>query len=126
MVQNYDGHINISAADVAFAITAFLCESSKDLEDLKVSKDSFFEAYDAIQRTELLLRGVALAITFQKQLIDQGCSLLISRKVTCPGPFRYVILDSPTTNQITHPLSLTKLANFLMEAYVVCNFDTEN
>lgn len=88
-----------------------------------VSDDSFWKAYDSlkIDRAETLKEGIQSAIRIQEQILDRVSFILQQKRVICPGPFRYALLDNLSGQHtiFSSPLALLKLAHFLREAYQV-------
>jgi len=123
----------LSATDVVYAVTA-LIESGLD--------DAFWTAYSALSgfvfllalvcffvcsQTELINRGkahfevmmdgIALAIKMQRDIVVQAAGMISSHAVVLTGPLRYAILsESALLPRFVHPLALSKLAHFVMDA----------
>lgn len=80
---------------------------------------NFWRAYDAlhIQNEALLKRGLVASIEVQRALIRQGISLIENRDIVPTGPFRHAIISdsSPDIEYFVNPLTLTKLANFIVD-----------
>jgi hypothetical protein len=67
-----------------------------------------------------LREGIRMSIDLQKSIIAHASAALVQRKIMCPGPFRYAILDQvPASGILSQPLSMIKLACLTMDAYHV-------
>ena len=65
-------------------------------------------------------RGIENAIDLQKAIVRQGAWLLDNRTIVHTGPFRYAFLNQSADQQrFTHPLTLLKLALFLLDTIKV-------
>ncbi|KAI5069918.1 hypothetical protein GOP47_0014261 [Adiantum capillus-veneris] len=105
----------VSAADVVYGVTALL-ESWGGSHH----SDHFWNAYKALSLNNLedLQIGMQRAISTQRATLRQG-SLAITKKgyIKSARGFRWLKLeDSSDAELLAHPLSLTKLCYFLMDA----------
>ncbi|XP_070572365.1 cell division control protein 45 homolog [Ptychodera flava] len=106
------------AADVVHAVGAILESVDKD----KTAEQKFLRAYDSLARKNLdyLLSGLDAA---KKQLIaimEQVRTLLDMNHVICAGPFLYAYIQGGSADAqfFSHPICLTMLARFTLEAYI--------
>ncbi|CAI7877800.1 unnamed protein product, partial [Closterium sp. NIES-53] len=131
--HRYNGYkFHVSASDVVYGITALLESHSPALTGLAGgdngtahahTNDSFWTALSALHLRgwKQLEEGMDLAIRMQAALVRQG-SLAIAKKgairSTCGRHrFRYMLLDDHSDARlIAHPLALTRLLLFLMDA----------
>ncbi|MCO5574551.1 hypothetical protein L7F22_028339 [Adiantum nelumboides] len=105
----------VSAADVVYGVTALL-ESWGDSHH----SDHFWNAYKALLLNNLedLQMGMQRAISMQRATLRQG-SLAITKKgyIKSARGFRWLKLeDGSDAELLAHPLSLTKLCYFFMDA----------
>ncbi|CEO97713.1 Cell division control protein 45 [Plasmodiophora brassicae] len=118
--QFADGLV-VAAADMALAVSALLESHSVDAEGAVASWESnFWRAHDSMKscNVHVTQRGLQLAVELQQEITRSGHSLLIKKAVKSTGQFRLCVLDSPGRHVIfTHPLALSKLAFFLIDAY---------
>ncbi|KAI9320750.1 CDC45 family [Dichotomocladium elegans] len=98
---------------------------------------NFYTAYDAINNVEGLHHGVELCMKIQKAVVRQGTAILDKKASKIVKNFRVVIMrDGPDLPLFQHPLTLSKLALFLTDAYrehasknmpfVISSFDEEH
>ena len=93
------------------------------MEDYQTQKiENFWAAYNSlnIKNTDFINCGISLSKELQKGLISQGTNIITSKKVIPCTHFRYSIINTDVLSEIKifqHPLSLQKLALFIMEAY---------
>ncbi|CAI5505460.1 unnamed protein product, partial [Closterium sp. Naga37s-1] len=131
--HRYNGYkFHVSASDVVYGITALLESHSPAPTGLAPgdngaahahTNDSFWTALSALHLRgwKQLEEGMDLAIRMQAALVRQG-SLAIAKKgairSTCGRHrFRYMLLDDHSDARlIAHPLALTRLLLFLMDA----------
>ncbi|CAI5518854.1 unnamed protein product, partial [Closterium sp. Naga37s-1] len=131
--HRYNGYkFHVSASDVVYGITALLESHSPAPTGLAGgdngaahahTNDSFWTALSALHLRgwQQLEEGMDLAIRMQAALVRQG-SLAIAKKgairSTCGRHrFRYMLLDDHSDARlIAHPLALTRLLLFLMDA----------
>eukprot|EP01094_Clydonella_sp_ATCC50884_P030141 TRINITY_DN9716_c0_g1_i2.p1 TRINITY_DN9716_c0_g1~~TRINITY_DN9716_c0_g1_i2.p1 ORF type:complete len:345 (-),score=105.94 TRINITY_DN9716_c0_g1_i2:102-1136(-) len=79
---------------------------------------NFWEAYESLSCSDWdqVEKGIENAIELQKAIVRQGAWLLDNRTIVHTGPFRYAVLnDSADQHRFTHPLTLLKLALFLLD-----------
>eukprot|EP00250_Pteridium_aquilinum_P005165 c15300_g1_i1 orf=141-1943(-) len=105
----------VSAADVVYGVTALLESWGGNHQS-----DHFWSAYKALSLNNLddLQLGMQRAISIQRATLRQG-SLAITKKgyIKSARGFRWLKLeDSSDAELLAHPLSLTKLCYFLMDA----------
>jgi cell division control protein 45 len=84
--------------------------------------DHFWASYDllSLKSTEFFRISLDLAIQFQKALVSNGTSIIDKKSITPSKHFRYSIINTDTSEEIKyfqHPLSLEKLALFVMDTY---------
>ncbi len=83
---------------------------------------------------DLLQQGIHLAIHFQKSLVEMGVAIIEKKLVTTLTGFQLAVLkgegwgqqeakDIVTVSFAKSPIHLTRLADFLMEAFMV-SFDS--
>ena len=95
-------------------------ENNKALKAHKY--DHFWASYDilSLKRTNLIKVSIDLAIQFQKALVSNGTAIIDKKSITPSKHFRYSIINTDNTEEIKyfqHPLSLEKLALFVMDTY---------
>jgi cell division control protein 45 len=125
-MRQYDTTTQISAADVAFALTALLekCkpqnQDEKENEDDNVWEENFHFAYGALSsRTFTKLRhGLDESIRLAEAIVEEGVSIIKQRKYTSfGGLFRSVMIeDSNHLDLLSQPMASSKLALFLVDA----------
>lgn len=65
--------------------------------------------------------GLYLCMALQRAIVRQGTSLIDKQNIKTLKTFRWAIIrDGPDLSIFTHPLTLSKLALFLVDAYRVC------
>lgn len=83
---------------------------------------NFYTAYDALgmEEPDLLLHGLKLCMKIQKVVVEQGTDILVKKMAKSLKNFRFVnIRNSADLPIFQHPLTLGKLASFLIDAYRV-------
>ncbi|KAI9257527.1 DNA replication pre-initiation complex subunit Cdc45 [Helicostylum pulchrum] len=81
---------------------------------------NFYTAYDALNGSspDSILRGLKLCMRTQKAIVRQGTAIIDKRMAKLLNNFRFVnIRNGPDLSIFQHPLTLTKLALFLTDAY---------
>lgn len=81
---------------------------------------NFWRAYDAISHrsSDLFDEGIRAAVQLQRTVVQQGSGLIEKKAVVSTGLFRYTIMDdAQELAAFSHPLTLSKLAVFLADAY---------
>ncbi|KAJ8663622.1 hypothetical protein O0I10_000868 [Lichtheimia ornata] len=79
---------------------------------------NFYTAYDATNNVEGLQHGIDLCMKIQKAVVRQGTAILDKKASKVIKNFRVVIMrDGPDLPLFQHPLTLSKLALFLTDAY---------
>ncbi|KAL6070209.1 DNA replication initiation factor cdc45 [Balamuthia mandrillaris] len=89
-------------------------------------QQNFWDAFDALavqpnpsqafELERLNLKGIETAIELEKAVIRQGAAIIEKKIIVQAGPLRYLLLkQTPDLHFFTHPLSLSKLALFLVE-----------
>ncbi|KAK5576630.1 hypothetical protein RB653_007774 [Dictyostelium firmibasis] len=122
-LKKYSNNSEISASDTVYAVTA-LMESDNlesDQSDQDIWEQNFWEAYDSIsnKNIDLLRTGLKQSIQLQKEITRQVTSMIEKRSVILSGPFRYAfITESSDLKYFIHPLALTKLGLFMMDAFI--------
>jgi len=80
----------------------------------------FWKAYDILGAAlgdVTLERGMDLASTMQRLLVQVGGQVIDQRAFVSSGTFRYAVLrDGQYQEAVRHPLAITRLAHFLMDA----------
>lgn len=120
--RQHGANFRISAADLVHSLSALL-ENPSANEDGLAWERNFWVAYDAIlshdDKVDLLKHGLSLSVIGQKAIVKQGVALITNKRIVSSGPFRYAIIeDSPDQALFCHPLILSKLALFLVDALV--------
>ena len=83
----------------------------------------FYHFYSA----EELERGVKLCMKVQRAVVRQSTAVLEKKAVRVIKNFRTVVMrDGPDLPLFQHPLTLSKLALFLTDAYRVMYLNTKN
>lgn len=137
----------VSAADVAYAITALL-ENDREMSGVsKVSSEkveptddasglaksqgrsswryNWLAAYEALssKRVDLLRHGIKLAIRIQRAIARVGPTIVrAAHYITSSGPVRTVTLPDLADQDraiFTQPLALAKLGNFIIDYHQV-------
>ncbi|KAJ2960378.1 hypothetical protein NQZ79_g4190 [Umbelopsis isabellina] len=79
---------------------------------------NFYTAYDALDSIEGMQRGLGLCMKLQRAIVQQGTAMIEKKSVKTLRTFRLAIIkDGPDISLFTHPLTLSKLALFLVDAY---------
>ncbi|RUS21570.1 CDC45-like protein-domain-containing protein [Endogone sp. FLAS-F59071] len=82
---------------------------------------NFYTAYDALGSVDRIQSGLYLCMALQRAIVRQGTSLIDKQNIKTLKTFRWAIIrDGPDLAIFTHPLTLSKLALFLVDAYRVC------
>jgi len=89
-------------------------------KDLKY--DNYWVCYEflALKNSKLLKIAIEQAIKFQIALVNNGTSLIDKKSIIPSRNFRYSVIRSDISDEIKyfqHPLSLEKLALFVMDTY---------
>ena len=89
-------------------------------KDLKY--DNYWVCYEflALKNPKLLKISIEQAIKFQIALVNNGTSLIDKKSIIPSRNFRYSVIRSDISDEIKyfqHPLSLVKLALFIMDTY---------
>lgn len=72
---------------------------------------------------EGIQRGIALCMKIQKAIVRQGTAIIDKKNTRTLKSFRMVLIkDGPDLPLFQHPLTLSKLALFLTDAYRVSVF----
>ena len=84
--------------------------------------DHFWAAYDflSLKNPKMLKTAIELAIKFQIAVVSNGTKILDKRSITPSRDFRYAIINSDIsedTKYFHYPLSLEKLALFVMDTF---------
>ncbi|KAI9488804.1 CDC45 family [Zychaea mexicana] len=98
---------------------------------------NFYTVYDSMDSAEGLERGVKLCMKVQRAVVRQSTAVLEKRAVRVIKNFRTVVMrDGPDLPLFQHPLTLSKLALFLTDAYrehgnrnlpfVIASYDEEH
>ncbi|KAI8057935.1 CDC45 family [Syncephalis plumigaleata] len=83
---------------------------------------SFWIAYDALGRAELLNMGINLAKAMRKTIVRQAVTIIEKRAVRTLNNFRFTVLrDGPDLPVFAHPLTASQLALFLLDAMRATN-----
>jgi len=115
---------SVSASDIVYATTALL-ESTQNLTQEITSENllkNFWMAYDCLHpgNFDLLLKGFNEAVLVQKAIVRQAVTLIQKKQIVqLNGPFRYAIMnDSSDVKYFAHPITLSKLAQFLVDTII--------
>ncbi|KAI8143065.1 CDC45 family [Fennellomyces sp. T-0311] len=98
---------------------------------------NFYTVYDSIESADGLHRGVKLCMKVQRAVVRQSTAVLEKKAVRVIKNFRAVVMrDGPDLPLFQHPLTLSKLALFLTDAYrehanrnlpfVIASYDEEH
>ncbi len=72
------------------------------------------------KKHELLEEGIRRAIKQQQAIIRQGLSLIAHKTIVFSGPFRHAFIpNTADVGYFSHPLALSRLANFVTESLTV-------
>lgn len=72
-------------------------------------------------------RGLGLCMKLQSAIVQQGTAMIEKKSVKTLRTFRLAIIkDGPDIALFTHPLTLSKLALFLVDAYRVSRYQLFN
>lgn len=115
----YPHDLLVSAVDAARALSVSFedagVEAALKEDFFAAPQSSFWHAYDALLKPGALVRALDLAVDAHRRVLEHACALLTGGRVSCPGPFRYAVLEHPS--QAMFPHTLVKLAGFLASAY---------
>ncbi|KAI7852391.1 CDC45 family [Circinella umbellata] len=116
-----------------------LWNKDEDWDALEEATDNIGEGLSSIRRrcAEELERGVKLCMKVQRAVVRQSTAVLEKRAVRVIKNFRTVVMrDGPDLPLFQHPLTLSKLALFLTDAYrehgnrnlpfVIASYDEEH
>ncbi|KAI8394143.1 CDC45 family [Radiomyces spectabilis] len=79
---------------------------------------NFYTAYDAVNSAEGLQRGIKLCMKIQKAIVRQATAIIDKRSASKVRAFRFIVVkDGPDLPLFQHPLTLSKLALFLTDAF---------
>jgi cell division control protein 45 len=112
----------VSAADVAYGVTALLESLNPESKESKGSSaaEQFWIAYSvlSLSNVDQLRKGMQSAIEIQRAILRQGSSAITKTGfIRSAKKFRWVKLDDPVdTGTLCHPQVLTKFCFFLMDA----------
>lgn len=108
---------SLSASDVVYAVTALL-EAPTENDDWR---DSFYRAYDALapSQHELLVAGMDLSMQQHIGILRLVESIVDGKNgIRKTTTFRYAVLNAQTESRtLAHPITLCKLAYFLLDTY---------
>jgi cell division control protein 45 len=95
-------------------------ENNKAMKSHKY--DHFWASYDllSLKRTKLIKFAIDMAINFQTTLVTHGTAIIDKKAIQPCNNFRYSIINTDVNEEIKyfqHPLSLEKLALFVMDIY---------
>ncbi|KAI9305704.1 DNA replication pre-initiation complex subunit Cdc45 [Cunninghamella echinulata] len=79
---------------------------------------NFYTSYDSLNSIDGIQRGIGLCMKIQKAIVRQGTSIIDKKNTRTLKSFRMVLIkDGPDLPLFQHPLTLSKLALFLTDAY---------
>ncbi|KAI8089535.1 DNA replication pre-initiation complex subunit Cdc45 [Halteromyces radiatus] len=79
---------------------------------------NFYTSYDSLNSIDGIRRGISLCMKIQKAIVRQGTSIIDKKNTRTLKSFRMVLIkDGPDLPLFQHPLTLSKLALFLTDAY---------
>ncbi|ORX59761.1 CDC45-like protein [Hesseltinella vesiculosa] len=79
---------------------------------------NFYITYDSLNSIDDIRRGIGLCMKMQKAIVRQGTSIIDKKTTRTLKTFRMVLIkDGPDLPLFQHPLTLSKLALFLTDAY---------
>ncbi|CAO3590605.1 unnamed protein product [Absidia cylindrospora] len=79
---------------------------------------NFYTAYDSLNSIDGIRRGISLCMKIQKAIVRQGTSIIDKKNTRMLKTFRMVLIkDGPDLPLFQHPLTLSKLALFLTDAF---------
>ncbi|KAJ8902625.1 hypothetical protein NDN08_005945 [Rhodosorus marinus] len=115
---------SVSAVDVVLAVASTLevdnPEGRHNVPGENVWESLFWKAYDILGAglgDVTLERGMDLASRMQMLLVQVGGQVIDQRAFVSSGTFRYAVLrDGQYQEAVRHPLVITRLAHFLMDA----------
>jgi cell division control protein 45 len=123
----------VSAFDVVYGAAALLgsirvqhgasgTENGMDVDSEEdFLKANFWNAYRSLSHSNALIdEGIDEAIDLQCAIVRQVTAIIQRRDIVPVGKFRagFVRSDSPDFKYFTHPLSLSKLAHFLVDTLI--------
>jgi len=136
-VRDFGYILRLSASDAVYALMALVeapsaesTSSALQLAELNVEPDAkqkeqlwvrnFYLAFDALDSssTDKLRLGIRLAMKQQQVILHEASTIISHRQVRSGRRFRYVVLkhSADLAWLASHPVSLSKLALFLVEA----------
>ncbi len=131
-VRDFGYILRLSASDAVYALMALLEAPSIDATRKHDTVDTdivdgqplwirnFYLAFDALEfsATDKLRLGIQLAMKQQQIILQQAGTIISHRQIRTGRRFRYVILrhSADLSWLASHPISLSKLALFLVEA----------
>lgn len=134
-VRDFGYVLRLSASDAVYALMALVeapsaeaTSTSFESAQLDSSLDApqqlwirnFYLAFDALDfiATDKLRMGIKLAMKQQQVILHEASNIISHRQVRTGRRFRYVVLkhSSDLSWLASHPISLSKLALFLVEA----------
>lgn len=116
--RQHGSNFRVSAADITHSLAALL-ENPSDNDDGLAWERNFWVAYDAVSYDNLtaLKQGLRMSVLGQKAIVKQAVALLKKKSIVSSGPFRYAYIeDSADQALFCHPLILSKLGLFLVDA----------
>lgn len=118
-IKQEEFKLDQSAVDTVYALSSLL-EIGISTQDNKFDwEKNFWEAYDALnpgKKDNLLRKGIEISIKTQKAVVRMASFLVEKKLLVKLGTFRYCFLkESSDLSYFHHPLTLTKLAQFLNE-----------
>ncbi|KAI7868943.1 CDC45 family [Spinellus fusiger] len=98
---------------------------------------NFYTAFDSLSNADAIRRGLNLCMKTQKAIVRQGMAVIDKRNSTVLSNFRMITINKGADLPIfQHPLTVSKLALFLTDAYrehgkrnlplVIASLDEEN
>lgn len=110
-------HQSLSASDAVYAVTALLEAPAED----NAWRDSFYRAYDALapNRHDLLVSGMELSMQQHIGILRLVESIVDGKNgIRKTSNFRYAIINAQSESRtLAHPITLAKLAYFLLDTY---------
>jgi cell division control protein 45 len=132
-VKQHNSNLQLSSADMVYAVTALLedtkesSEVSEKEEDPSENSRSFWEvhfwnAYAALSNAndclDTINRGLEQSKMTQEKIVEQGIAMIRSKDLISGGPFRYAFVqeESPNLKLFSKPIILSKLALFIVDS----------
>lgn len=102
------------------------CVNNLLLEQKTDKFNNFWYTYDllSLRGSDKMHKAIDLAIKFQKALVNSGTPVIDKKSITATANFRYATINSDLAEDIKYfqnPLSLERLALFVMDTYHVMN-----